>query len=190
MICPEFRHYWDGVECADSIVFNPHKWLGAQFDCSTHFVRDPASLVRTLAIHPEVSPDLWRGRGRRLLRVVDPAGAPLPRAQTLVPHPRLRPGRAARDDPQPCGLVGAARPAHCGGARFVLVTMLSLFTFRYAPQDTADLDVLNLALVKVINADGRIYLTQTRVRPHRAPVPGGVIREPRGRCHHCWRRHR
>ena len=41
MICPEFRHFWAGVEEADSIVFNPHKWLGAQFDCSVQFVRDP-----------------------------------------------------------------------------------------------------------------------------------------------------
>ena len=53
MICPEFRHYWAGAEQADSIVFNPHKWLGAQFDCSIHFVRDPESLVKTLAIRPE-----------------------------------------------------------------------------------------------------------------------------------------
>jgi aromatic-L-amino-acid decarboxylase len=35
MICPEHRHLWAGVEQADSIVFNPHKWLGAQFDCSS-----------------------------------------------------------------------------------------------------------------------------------------------------------
>ena len=53
MICPEFRHFWAGVEQADSIVFNPHKWLGAQFDCSVHFVREPESLVKTLAIKPE-----------------------------------------------------------------------------------------------------------------------------------------
>ena len=53
MICPEFRHYWAGVEQADSVVFNPHKWLGAQFDCSIHFVREPESLVKTLAIRPE-----------------------------------------------------------------------------------------------------------------------------------------
>ena len=53
MICPEFRRFWAGVEGADSIVFNPHKWLGAQFDCSIQFIRDPESLVRTLAIRPE-----------------------------------------------------------------------------------------------------------------------------------------
>jgi len=53
MICPEFRHFWSGADRADSIVINPHKWLGAQFDCSVHFIRDPDSLVRTLAIRPE-----------------------------------------------------------------------------------------------------------------------------------------
>ena len=41
--------------------------------------------------------------------------------------------------------------------------MLSLFAFRYAPADIADLDGLNLELVNAINEDGRIYLTQTRV---------------------------
>ncbi len=53
MICPELRHLWRGVEAADSIVFNPHKWLGAQFDCSVQFLKDPAAQVETLAIQPE-----------------------------------------------------------------------------------------------------------------------------------------
>ncbi|MFZ1339586.1 MAG: pyridoxal-dependent decarboxylase, partial [Paracoccaceae bacterium] len=48
MICPEFRHLWAGIEAADSIVFNPHKWLGAQFDCAVQFLRDPGPQVRTL----------------------------------------------------------------------------------------------------------------------------------------------
>ena len=38
MICPEFRKYWQGVDDTDSIVFNAHKWLGAQFDCSQGYV--------------------------------------------------------------------------------------------------------------------------------------------------------
>ena len=96
MICPEFRHFWAGVEQADSIVFNPHKWLGAQFDCSVHFVRDPESLVRTLAIQPEYLKTHGTRRHRQLFRMVGAARPPVPRAETLVPAPRARAGRPAR----------------------------------------------------------------------------------------------
>ena len=52
MICPEFRHLMRGAERADSFVFNPHKWLFTNFDCSAHFVRDPKALTDTLGIRP------------------------------------------------------------------------------------------------------------------------------------------
>ena len=53
MVCPELRGLWEGVEGADSIVFNPHKWLGAQFDCSIQFLADPEPQVRTLGTRPD-----------------------------------------------------------------------------------------------------------------------------------------
>jgi aromatic-L-amino-acid decarboxylase len=43
----------DGVERVDSFVFNPHKWMLTNFDCSAYFVKDPQTLVRTFEIHPE-----------------------------------------------------------------------------------------------------------------------------------------
>jgi aromatic-L-amino-acid/L-tryptophan decarboxylase len=52
MIVPECRPMWRGVEDADSIVINPHKWLGASFDCSLYFVRDPEHLVRVMSTNP------------------------------------------------------------------------------------------------------------------------------------------
>lgn len=52
MILPECRPLWDGVEGADSVVTNPHKWLGASFDCSTYFVRDPEHLIRVMSTNP------------------------------------------------------------------------------------------------------------------------------------------
>ncbi len=52
MILPECRWMWQGVEGADSLVFNPHKWLGAAFDCSLYFVRDAEHLVRVMSTNP------------------------------------------------------------------------------------------------------------------------------------------
>jgi len=52
MILPECRAMWRGVEAADSLVFNPHKWLGAAFDCSLYYVRDPQHLMRVMGTNP------------------------------------------------------------------------------------------------------------------------------------------
>jgi aromatic-L-amino-acid decarboxylase len=52
-VCPENRWILDGAELMDSFVFNPHKWMLTNFDCSAYFVRDPGLLVRTFEIHPE-----------------------------------------------------------------------------------------------------------------------------------------
>jgi aromatic-L-amino-acid/L-tryptophan decarboxylase len=52
MILPECRWMWEGVECADSLVINAHKWLGAPFDCSVYYVRDPEHLMRVMSTNP------------------------------------------------------------------------------------------------------------------------------------------
>jgi aromatic-L-amino-acid decarboxylase len=52
MILPECRWMWEGVEGADSLVVNAHKWLGAAFDCSLYYVRDPEHLVRVMSTNP------------------------------------------------------------------------------------------------------------------------------------------
>ena len=52
MVLPECRWMWNGVERADSLVINPHKWLGAAFDCSLYYVRDPQHLVRVMSTNP------------------------------------------------------------------------------------------------------------------------------------------
>lgn len=164
MICPEYRHFWDGAELADSIVLNPHKWLGASMECSAHFVREPETLVKTLAIQPEylkthgkdglVNFSEWSVQlGRRfralklwfLLRAYGLQGL----RERIHNHVAWAEQLALR--------LGAERD-------FEITTapILSLFSFRYKPDDaSADLDALNLRLVNAINDDGRIYLTQT-----------------------------
>jgi aromatic-L-amino-acid decarboxylase len=52
MILPEYRVLWEGIEAADSIVVNPHKWLGVAFDCSLYLLRDPEHLVRVMSTNP------------------------------------------------------------------------------------------------------------------------------------------
>ena len=52
MICPEFRHHHDGIELVDSYVFNPHKWMMVNFDCSAFYVSDKEALTEALSIDP------------------------------------------------------------------------------------------------------------------------------------------
>lgn len=52
-ICPEYRHFLNGVELADSFSFNPHKWMFTNFDCNCFYVADRSVLIKTLSILPE-----------------------------------------------------------------------------------------------------------------------------------------
>ena len=66
MILPECRWMWEGIEGADSVVLNPHKWLGAAFDCSVYFVRDPEHLVRVMSTNPSYLQSAVDNRVRNL----------------------------------------------------------------------------------------------------------------------------
>ncbi len=165
MICDELRPMWQGVEAADSLVLNPHKWLGASMECSAHFIKDPETLVKTLAIQPEylkthgkdglVNYSEWGiqlGRRFRALKLWF-----LMRAYGLDGlRSRIRNHIAWSE--KLCKRLRAEPD-------FQIVTdpILSLFTFRYAPGSSAqsELDELNLRLVNALNDDGRIYLTQS-----------------------------
>jgi aromatic-L-amino-acid decarboxylase len=66
MILPECRPLWSGIEGADSLVMNPHKWLGAAFDCSLYYVRDPQHLVRVMSTNPSYLQSAVDGRVKNL----------------------------------------------------------------------------------------------------------------------------
>ena len=163
MICPEFRHIWDGVELADSIVFNPHKWLGAQFDCSVQFLADPVDQVRTLGVRPGYLKTLehagvtdfsdWSiqlGRRFRALKIWF-----LLRAYGLEGlRTRIRNHVAWANE-----LRG--KLTRIPEIEITSPCRLSLFTFRYVPSGGSDPNVATERLLQAINADGRLYLTQT-----------------------------
>jgi len=52
----------DGKELVDSMVFNPHKWMFTNFDCSAFFTRHPETLIRTFEILPEYLKTRTRGQ--------------------------------------------------------------------------------------------------------------------------------
>ncbi|MDV7141525.1 pyridoxal-dependent decarboxylase [Tropicimonas sp. TH_r6] len=157
MICPEFRDdFWADVAGFDSIVFNPHKWLGAQFDCSVQFLKDPAAQLNTLKIEPEflktsgvevTNFSEWTiplGRRFRALKIwflIRSYGIEALR-ERILNHVLWA--------SEVCEAIRSID-------RFEIVTepILSLFSFR-APGD----DATQQRLVDALNDDGRIYLTQ------------------------------
>lgn len=157
MICPEFRNrLWRGVDGFDSIVFNPHKWLGAQFDCSVQFLRDPTSQLNTLKIEPEylktsgdkvTNYSQWtiplgrRFRALKLWFLIRSYG--LEGLQT-----RIRNHVSWAEEL-------AEKIRELDGFEIVTEPILSLFSFRCPGDDAAQ-----QRLVDAINDDGRIYLTQ------------------------------
>jgi len=160
MICPEFRPLWAGAERADSVVMNPHKWLGAQFDCSIQFLADPAPQIRTLGLRPSyletpgqdeiTNFNEWTvplGRRFRALKLWF-----LLRAEGLA-------GLRARLRNHVAWAEAAAQDlARLPGIEIVTPPSLSLFSFALVSEAATE------ALLTRINADGRIYLTQTRHR--------------------------
>ena len=88
MILPECRSLWDGIEGADSLVLNAHKWLGAAFDCSLYYVRDPQHLVRVMSTNPSY---LQSGVDDEVKNLRDwgiPLGRRFRALEAVVPDPR------------------------------------------------------------------------------------------------------
>lgn len=159
MICPEFRTLWAGAEAADSLVMNPHKWLGAQFDCAVQFLADPAAQIRTLGLRP----DYLQTPGQDEITNFNEWTVPLGRRfRALKLWFLMRAygleGLRARIRNHVAWAEEAARTlAALPGVEIVTPPALSLFSFALRAGDAA-----TEALLARINADGRIYLTQTR----------------------------
>ncbi|MEM8754940.1 MAG: pyridoxal-dependent decarboxylase, partial [Pseudomonadota bacterium] len=158
MICPELRPLWAGAEQADSLVVNPHKWLGAHFDCSIQFLKDPKDQVRTLGLRPAyletegvdgiVNYSEWTvplGRRFRALKLWF-----LMRAHGLED---LR--RRIRDHIR-WTEKAEARIDGIDGLEVVTTSRLALLTFARSAGDEA-----TMRLLEAINDDGRTYLTPT-----------------------------
>lgn len=168
MVLPEMRHFADGLELADSYVFNPHKWMFTNFDCSAYFVRDPQMLIRTFEILPEYLKTRTRGQvndyrdwgvalGRRfralkLWFVIRNFGVEGIRQKVRL-HLELAQW-----------LASEIRQS----ADFELLAPVdfSLVCFRYLPSgitDEASINEINERLLQTLNAGGKLYMTHTKL---------------------------
>jgi aromatic-L-amino-acid decarboxylase len=169
LILPEHRGMLDGVEHVDSFVFNPHKWLFTNFDCSAHFVRDPAALVRTLTILPEFL------RTREGSRVIDYRDWSVPlgrrfRALKLwfvIRSHGVEGLRARLRDHLAWAGELAAQVAAAPDFELLAPPALSLVAFRARPpgwDDEPALEALNQRLLETLNDSGALYLTPNRFK--------------------------
>ncbi len=194
LVLPEHRHLLAGVERVDSFVFNPHKWMFTNFDCSAHYVRDPDALVRTL----EILPAFLKTREHR--QVIDYRDWSVPLGRRFR---ALKLWFVIRS----YGVEGIRRliAAHIDLARelegwlaaapdFELMAprSLALVNFRYRPpglDDPAALDRLNERLLEALNDSGALYLTQNRVRgAYAIRVSIGQTATERRHIEAAWRR--
>ena len=167
-VVPELRAVLDGVEHADSLVVNPHKWLFTPIDCSAFFTRRPDVLRRAFSLVPEylvtreqddvenlMDHGVQLGRRFRALKlwmVIRAFGAD-GLAERLRSHCAL-----ARE------FAGWIEQE--SGWELMAPVPFSLVCFRWAPDDASDAecDRLNEAILHVVNATGDVFLSHTRLR--------------------------
>lgn len=162
MICPEYRLLWKGVEEADSIVFNPHKWLGAQADCSVQFLSNPTAQINTLGLRPDYLQTLEQDEVTNFNEWTIPLGRRF-RALKLWFLLRAYGLKGLREIIRNhIKWVEELEEKLKLDSKFKVITnsRLALFTFQYVPAG-ADANQATEELLKRINNDGTIYLTQT-----------------------------
>lgn len=168
LILPEYQWMIEGIEKADSFVFNPHKWLLTNFDCTAYFVKDRQALLNTFAILPEYLKTKTDGQVNNYCDWGIPLGRRF-RALKLWFVIRYY------------GLEGLRQKLrhHIDLAKwlegevkiskdFKLLTKrnLNLVCFHYCPEGMEDIETinqLNQDLLHALNATGKIYLTHTKI---------------------------
>jgi aromatic-L-amino-acid decarboxylase len=169
LILPEYRKMLEGIEKIDSFVFNPHKWLFTNFDCSAYFVKDKESLIRTFQVVPEYLRSGNQGKvndycdwgiqlGRRfralkLWFVIRSYG--IKRLQEkLKKH---------------ISLAAYFKELVMNSKNFELVgpVNFNLVCFRYKPESILcheTLNKMNESLLKAVNNTGKMYITHTKLK--------------------------
>ncbi|MFC2102490.1 pyridoxal phosphate-dependent decarboxylase family protein [Bacteroidota bacterium] len=168
LILPEMRWMSKGVEQADSFVFNPHKWLFTNFDCSAYFVKDRQALIDTFNILPEYLKTAedklvnnyrdWgiplgrRFRALKLWFVIRTYG--ISGLQEKI-RSHIQYGQWLKEEIR-----------NSPGVELMAPAPLNLVCFRFSPCSMIsekEVDAANSRILEILNKSGRLFLTQTKL---------------------------
>jgi aromatic-L-amino-acid decarboxylase len=168
LILPEFQWMLDGKEYIDSFVFNPHKWMFTNFDCSAYFVKDANSLIKTF----EVLPEYLKTRTRGKVNDYRDWGVPLGRrfrAMKLWSVIRSYGVEGLREKVKEHIRI-ASRLSEMilaeNDFEILAPVILSVVCFRYKPAGYTESQInqINEKLNHMLNDSGKIYLTHTLLK--------------------------
>jgi aromatic-L-amino-acid decarboxylase len=192
-IVPELRYILNGVERADSLVVNPHKWLFTPSECSLLLLRRPEILKRAFSLVPEY---LVTREQDDVVNYMDYGVQLGRRFRALKLWMMIRAfgvdGLAARLR-EHCALAREFAGWVEGNAQWTLMAPVpfSLVCFRYAPSDASDAecDRLNETIMHAVNAGGDVFLSHTKLRGRfTLRLAIGNLRTERRHVELAWRR--
>lgn len=168
LLLPEYQWMIAGIEDADSFVYNPHKWMFTNFDCSVYFVKNVEVLLKTFEVLPEYLKTKTRGQvndyrdwgiplGRRfralklwfVIRSFGIKGI----QEKIREHIRLN-------------TFFAEKIRESAEFELFLEPFLNFTGFRYNPETSLSEDTLNRLneeLLDSINQGGKLFLSHTKI---------------------------
>jgi aromatic-L-amino-acid decarboxylase len=167
MLLPEYRYMIRGIEQADSYVFNPHKWMFVNFDCTAYFVKSKETLIRTF----EILPEYLKTKNDSQVNNYRDWGIPLGRRFRALKlwfvmrsyglrglQKKLREHIQLAQDLK-------RKIAQTPHFEILAPTPLNLICFRYKPEGKTEeeLNLINEKLLQSINATGKAYLSHTKL---------------------------
>jgi aromatic-L-amino-acid decarboxylase len=165
LILPEFQWMLEGKEYIDSFLFNPHKWMFTNFDCTAFFTRDAESLIKTFEILPEYLKTRTRGKVNDYRDWGIPLGR---RFRALKLWSVIRSyGTKGLQHKIREHIRFAARLEEMirkeADFEILAPVIINVVCFRYSPAATSEkqLNILNEKLNHLLNDSGKIYLTHT-----------------------------
>jgi aromatic-L-amino-acid/L-tryptophan decarboxylase len=165
LLLPEYQWMLDGKEFIDSLVFNPHKWMFTNFDCSAYFVKYPAYLIKTFEILPEYLKTRTRGKVNDYRDWGVPLGRRF-RALKLWSVIRMY-GVEGLQEKIRYHIRLARRLAEMMAQehdfQILAPVTINVVCFRYKPEGSKEEDInkLNETLHHKLNDSGKIYLSHT-----------------------------